>query len=237
MAEMARWRGHVFEVSPTLVRSFTDLTIKASSDTEDKETGKQKYVKRKNGEPMEVSMTVMLSALTGCSVREEALMLAAEARGGFSDFLYVGGKKLLLCQLMLTEASVTKTEIAPGGTWVSCEVKLTFKQASPNYSAGSAQASGSGGGKKTGGGSGGSSGGSSRGSTKKSVKKKNAVSKANIEVVKKHVNIVQEAVNTVLAAKKNAGSTTERLTAVARQSTSAGKIATAAKKVVAKYVK
>ncbi|MGN0996010.1 MAG: hypothetical protein ACI4PG_03805 [Candidatus Ventricola sp.] len=127
--ETARWNGHIFEVSPSLVRSFSGLTVKGSTETDDKMSGKQKYAIRKNANPIEIGMTVLLSALTGCSVREEAMGLVSDAGSGEADYLYIGGEKLVQCTLMLTEASVSKTEIAPGGQWVSCSVKLTFKQA------------------------------------------------------------------------------------------------------------
>lgn len=53
-----------------------------------------------------------------------------EARQGKQDYFYIGGTKLMTCQLMLTEASVSETEIGAGGVWVGCKVKLTMKQSS-----------------------------------------------------------------------------------------------------------
>lgn len=47
MAEIGSWNGHSFTVSPTLIRGFTGLTIKGSSETEDKTSNSQKYVSRK----------------------------------------------------------------------------------------------------------------------------------------------------------------------------------------------
>lgn len=37
MAEIASWNGHSFTVSPKLIRGFTGLTIKGSSETEDQD--------------------------------------------------------------------------------------------------------------------------------------------------------------------------------------------------------
>ena len=51
MPEVGKWNSHTFVVSPNVIRSFTGLTIKGSSETEDKESGNQKYVSRKNGKP------------------------------------------------------------------------------------------------------------------------------------------------------------------------------------------
>lgn len=128
--ETGRWNNHVFTVSPQVIRGFTGLTIKGSSETEDKASGGQQRAARKAGKPAEVSLTVGLSALTGCQVREEALALVEDARAGASNYFYVGGKKLMTCQLMLTEADVDKVVIAHGGAWVSAEVRLTLRQCS-----------------------------------------------------------------------------------------------------------
>ncbi len=128
MAEIASWNGHSFTVSPKLIRSFTGLTIKGSSDTEDKTSDGQKYVSRKNSNPYEIALTAELNALTGCDVKAEALKFVEEALAGAKNYFYMDGKKLITCQLMLTEASVSETTIASNGTWISCKVNLTMKQ-------------------------------------------------------------------------------------------------------------
>ncbi len=128
MAETARWNDHIFEVSPNLMRGFSDLSITGSASTEEKETGKQKYVAYKNGGATQVTLTAILSVFTGCDVREEAMAFVDEARRGCYGYLYVDGKKLVACPLMLTNTSISKTEIAAGGTWTYAEAKLTFKQ-------------------------------------------------------------------------------------------------------------
>jgi hypothetical protein len=160
MAEIASWNGHSFTVSPKLIRGFTGLTIKGSSETEDKTSDGQKYVSRKNSNPSEITLTAELNALTGCDVKNEALKFVDEARSGAKNYFYMGGKKLITCQLMLTEASVSETTIAPNGTWISCKVKLTMKQCAKYDGSGSSSSSSS---------SGGSSG--SSGSKKSSTKK------------------------------------------------------------------
>lgn len=150
MAEIASWNGHSFTVSPKLIRGFTGLTIKGSSETEDKTSDGQKYVSRKNSNPSEITLTAELNALTGCDVKNEALKFVDEARSGAKNYFYMGGKKLITCQLMLTEASVSETTIAPNGTWISCKVKLTMKQcAKYDGSTSSSSSSSSSGSKKT----------------------------------------------------------------------------------------
>lgn len=128
MAEIGAWNGHQFIVSPKLIRGFTGLTIRGSSETEDKESDGQKYASRKNGNPSEISLTVDLNAFLGCDVKNEAIAFVQEANEGAKGYFYLDGKKLLACQLMLTKASVTETEISPGGKWTSCKVSLTMRQ-------------------------------------------------------------------------------------------------------------
>lgn len=152
MAEIASWNGHSFTVSPKLIRGFTGLTIKGSSETENKTSSGQKYVSRKNSNPSEISLTAELNAFTGCDVKKEALKFVKEARAGEKDYFYMGGKKLISCQLMLTEASVSETAIASNGVWVGCKVKLTMKQCTKydgTASSSSGNSGGSSGSKKT----------------------------------------------------------------------------------------
>ena len=144
MATIGKWHGHTFEVSSQIIRSFTDLTIKGSSETKNKTSSGYGYVSRKNSKPAEVGITVGLSALTGCDPRSEATAFVNEANAGSSDYFYVGGQKLVPYKLMLTSADVNEVEITPGGKWVNCKVKLTMKQcAVPDGTKTSSSSSGS----------------------------------------------------------------------------------------------
>lgn len=223
MPEVGKWNSHTFVVSPNVIRSFTGLTIKGSSETEDKETGGQKYVSRKSGKPAEISLTVLLSALTGNDVRNEALAFVDEARRGSQGYFYVGGKKLVTCQLMLTDASISETQIASNGVWVGCKVQLTFKQS----------------GKYDGESGGGSSGRSSGGSKKTSVKKKTTTSSGILSAVKGAVtgaiSAAKKAISAVgaIAGISKAVSTIKRITNNAKkQSKTTKKKTTPVKKVV-----
>lgn len=160
--EVGRWNNHKFKVSSKIIRGFNDLQIKGSSETEDMEKDKDVYVKRKNGQPVEVSMTVYLNAMTGCDVRKESIAFVREAKAGAADYFYIGGKKLIQTKLLLTSANVKEVQIAPGAKWVRADVQLTFKQTGKggkavNSDKSSGSSSGGGGGS---GGSGGGGGGS-----------------------------------------------------------------------------
>ena len=213
MAEIASWNGHSFTVSPKLIRGFTGLTIKGSSETEDKTSDGQKYVSRKNSNPSEITLTAELNALTGCDVKNEALKFVDEARSGAKNYFYMGGKKLITCQLMLTEASVSETTIAPNGTWISCKVKLTMKQCAKYDGTGSSSSSSS-----SSSGSSSSSSGSKKTSTKKTstTTTKKTTTAAVAGAVVGAVAAVDKTVTTVVKAASTASKTASALkTAVA----------------------
>ena len=213
MAEIASWNGHSFTVSPKLIRGFTGLTIKGSSETEDKTSDGQKYVSRKNSNPSESTLTAELNALTGCDVKNEALKFVDEARSGAKNYFYMGGKKLITCQLMLTEASVSETTIAPNGTWISCKVKLTMKQCAKYDGTGSSSSSSS-----SSSGSSSSSSGSKKTSTKKTstTTTKKTTTAAVVGAVAGAVAAVAKTATTVVKAVSAASKTASALkTAVA----------------------
>ena len=220
MAEIASWNGHTFTVSPTLIRGFTGLTIKGSSETEDKTSDSQKYVSRKNAKPSEVAMTAELNALTGCNVRSEAMAFISDARNGNKGYFYLGGEKLLPYPLMLTEASITDTVIAQNGKWVSCKVKLTMKQC-----------------EKYGTSSSGSSGGSSGGSSKKTSTKTTSTFKSALQkvvdaaknTVKKVADTVQSKVNSNISAVKKINQVNSNISAAKKASSTTKKTSVASK--------
>ena len=226
MAEIGRWNGHKFEVSSSLIRSFTGLQIKGSSETEDKEDGSQKYVSRKKGKPVEVSFTIHLNARLGCNVRSEALKFVSEARDGKKDYFYVGNKKLVTCQLMLTDATVKEIGLINKGTWTQADVQVTMKQCSKNDGA-------SGGGSGSGGGGG---GGGGNGSKKVSVKKTSTTTTKSTNIVQKIAEGVKNVATKVVNGVKKAVTTVKNVltgdSSVASVMRSAAKAGSAAVKDV-----
>lgn len=175
--ETGSWNGHKFIVSPRLIRGFTGLSIKGASETDVKTASSQQYIKRKAGKPMEVTLTVGLNAALGCNVRVEALKFITDARSGASNYLYIGNKKLVTCQLMLTAASVDEVEIAPNNKWHSAKVNLTMTQASKNDGSTGGGTGSSSGGSSSSGGVSSSGGGGTGGSNKISVNTQAAANK------------------------------------------------------------
>ena len=219
MAEIGRWNGHKFEVSSSLIRSFTGLQIKGSSETEDKESGNQKYVSRKNGKPVEVSFTIHLNARFGCDVRSEAMSLVSEAIAGKKDYFYVGNKKLVTCQLMLVDATVREIGLVNSGTWTQADVQVTMKQCSKND---------------------GNSGGGS-GSGKTSVKKTSTTTTKSTGIVQKIADGIRNVASSVVNGAKKAVTTVKNVltgkTSVASAATSAIKADVSAVKKVATVAK
>lgn len=241
MAEIGRWGGHKFEVSSAIVRGFESLTIKGSSETEDKESGGVKYVSRKNGKPAEVTMTIRLNATLGCNVRDEAMGLVNEAIAGKKDYFYIANKKLVTCQLMLVDASVKEIGMTNNGTWTRANVAITMKQCTKNDGS---TGGGSSGGSSGGGSSSGSSGG---GGSKKTSVKTSSITSAVVGAVTGVVTAVKNTVTKVKNALTGATSTASSfikktvaaVNAVKKVSTTAKKASTTAKKVsgVVKNVK
>ena len=195
--EKGRWGDHRFTVSSSMIKPFTDLSITGSSETEEKEKNEQKHVSRKRGNPTEVTMTVILNAFTGANVREEAMAFVEEARQGKTNYLYVGAKKLISAQLMLTNASVQEISIAPSGKWTNAKVSLTFKQYAKGGTSVNDSGSGSG---SSGGGSGGSGGGvgsAGAGSNKASVQNQSVTTTSGQTTLQKIGNAVKDAYDKV----------------------------------------
>lgn len=154
MAVIASWGATQFVVEPHLIKSFSELGISGSCDTEEKELGGQKYVEMKSAQGAEVSMTVEFNALTGHqNVMWEATQFVHMARWGTAYYLYLGNTKLIPAKMMLTKAKISKVVVAPGrgDEWISCSLDLTFQQADADDGTEIAEESGGGGG---GGGSG-----------------------------------------------------------------------------------
>lgn len=166
----AKWGTFKFKVSKKKINSFTDLGIKGSIKTEEKTKtkNKQEVVVKKTTRATEISMTVHLYAATGCKVKGEAMKLVTAARKGKKGYLYVGGKKLVKCKLMLTEASVKEVTFYGKMKWYSADVALTFKQSKSSKN--DDTSSDSSGGSSSGGSSGSSGGSAGSGSKKASVK-------------------------------------------------------------------
>ena len=157
MPQIGNWNGHVFEVSDRLIRGFTELSINGGCETTEKNTNEQKYVERKYGNAQSISLVVGLNALLGVNdVQGEAMQLVAEAEAGATAYFYLGSRKLVSCQMMLTRADVVEIVTAPGrgDRWISCNVRITLQQASDNDGSIPASDAGEGSGGGGGGGSG-----------------------------------------------------------------------------------
>lgn len=138
--QIGSWGNHTFEVNPTLIRSFTGLTIRGGAEVDEKTSNNQKYVQRKSGNAHELTVTVILSAYLGCDVREEAMAFIEDARNCEEGYFYIAGRKLLPETLMLTEAQVSEVQLSPSGEMVHAQVQLTMQQSDKGDAKGSGSA-------------------------------------------------------------------------------------------------
>ena len=157
MAEIGHWANITFVVSSDVIRSFKDLTIEGSVETEEVTDNSIKYVKNKARQPTEVSLTVQLDARLGNDVRGLASDLVDGATYGREEYFYIAGRKLVPYKLKLVRASVSEIQMSSNGTWICCDVKMNMKQSGmpDQYAPSSPAPASSGSGNRSGGGGGG----------------------------------------------------------------------------------
>ena len=130
--EIAAWWKYRFIVSPNAIMGFKGLQVKASCELESKDNSQAGIAVRKRANPTEVSFDAVFCALTGVSPREESHDLLLAAQNGYQSHLYIGGKKIISYQFMLTDATLQDVEVTPKGKWVSAKMHLTMKQCTWN---------------------------------------------------------------------------------------------------------
>lgn len=131
MSELIQWGGHggiAFFVSPTEIRAFKDLTISVSAETEDKTSGGEKYVSKKNSGAYTITLTAVLNAALGVDVQAVALAISESARLGEQGYFYCAGEKLFPSCFMSTDATISNVRVTQNGTWSYAEVSWTLKQ-------------------------------------------------------------------------------------------------------------
>ena len=138
--------GVSFFVKPKKIQAVKDITIKASANTEEKESDGEKITRLKTVGAYTVTMTGMFNALLGVNVQKEAMKITEAARKGETGYLYSAGSKLFSPQFMMTDAEATDILMTGRGEWISCNVKMTLKQCSKGDGNATPMKSGSGGG-------------------------------------------------------------------------------------------
>lgn len=126
--EMLKYGDQRLFVSAKEIKSFKDLKISTSLETEDQDDDNEKYVRRKNVGVTEVSFTVVLSSFAGVNVKAEALAWHSAGKKSDSYYLYLSGEKPFTFRVLMTKVSIENVIIGPGGIWISAEVKVTMKQ-------------------------------------------------------------------------------------------------------------
>lgn len=176
MPDILTWNNFSFYARANAIRGINDISIRASTETENGTADGENFVSRTAANPYEISFTALLNQLLGENVKYTATGLTEAARKSEKGYIYMAGAKLFTCQFMATNAEIDNLEIAPNGTWLSCTVKMTMKQCSkyngaivPSQTAASSSAGGGGGG----------GGGSAPAATTKSTSSKSTSSKSS----------------------------------------------------------
>lgn len=147
---LAQFEDLKFEISSSSAMLFQEMKLEAESETKDETADKQQYVKAKNGKPLQVTMTAILSAALGADVENRSMYMLNAAQRSQTGYLYIGGKKIFPFKLMLVKAETEAVVFSPAGKWISTNVGLTLKQCSKEWiskpSGGSGSSGGSGGG-------------------------------------------------------------------------------------------
>lgn len=146
--DVVKWRRFSFSIKKHEIRAAKDISISMSVETENKTASSENYVKKKNLNPAEISMTGIFSAALGVSdVKKTAFKLANLCRKGKTGYVYFGSSKIMPPKFMGVSAKINNIEITPKGEWSYCEVQITLKQCE-KYGGGTAGSSSSSGKKK-----------------------------------------------------------------------------------------
>ena len=127
---LVMWGSLDFHVKPRDIIGVKGLSFTGSCETEEKESGGEKYANFKAAKAIEFSMTAKLNTYLTDGVQKQALEMVKLATKGEKHYLYMSKQKLFPSKFTLVNAKIQNIVIAAGGKWVSCEVDLSFKQAS-----------------------------------------------------------------------------------------------------------
>lgn len=116
-----------------------NLKMSAECETEEKTEDEQKYVSAKNGAPVQVNFSAILSAALGIDVKEEVASALHSAQRSVQDYFYMGGTKLFPFKLMMVKAETEEIQTAPSGVWVYAKVNVTLKQSTNEWLSGQMQ--------------------------------------------------------------------------------------------------
>lgn len=216
----ATWRTKRFTVDANRILSFNSMTLSSGVELEEKISGNTAYQEKSSESPAELSLDVHISSLLGNDPKAELDSWIKLSRDGVAGRFYVGKRDFLGCTLILTNCEAKDIQLAPNGELKSCNLSLTFEQASGRWTSESAQES-----MVSGGGSGGrKSGGSKKANTLSAAARakaaaKNASKQGKEKVASNLLNTIKSGIskikNTVIKAAKEAS----KVSAVTKKAT------------------
>lgn len=135
----ASWRTKSFSVDAHKILSFNSMTLSTGVELEEKITGNTAYQEKSSESPSELSIDVHISSLLGNNAGAELESWIRLSRDGVAGRFYVGRRDFLGCTLILTQCEAKDIQLAPNGELKSCNLSLTFEQASGRWTSESAQ--------------------------------------------------------------------------------------------------
>ena len=216
----ATWRTKRFTVDANRILSFKSMTLSSGVELEEKISGNTAYQEKSSESPAELSLDVHISSLLGNDPKAELDSWIKLSRDGVAGRFYVGKRDFLGCTLILTNCEAKDIQLAPNGELKSCNLSLTFEQASGRWTSESAQES-----MVSGGGSGGrKSGGSKKANTLSAAARAKAAAKnASKQGKEKVASILLDTITSGIAMiKKNGikkGKEASKVSAVTKKAT------------------
>lgn len=128
MAEIFKFGSFSFFVKPSGIRGVKDIEITGGCETEDSVVDNEKFAKKKNSDKYQITLTGVIDQRLGENVQAVIVDMTEAARNAEQGYIYTPKGKLFPFPFMLTEAKAGDIDIAPDGTWLHGEVKMTMKQ-------------------------------------------------------------------------------------------------------------
>lgn len=214
----ASWRTKSFSVDAHKILSFNSMTLSTGVELEEKITGNTAYQEKSSESPSELSIDVHISSLLGNNAGAELESWIRLSRDGVAGRFYVGRRDFLGCTLILTQCEAKDIQLAPNGELKSCNLSLTFEQASGRWTSESAQE------EMLGGGGGGGGGGGKKinklsDAARAAAKAKNASKRDKEKDTLKKLNTIKSSVAKVKKDTKDKGKEASKTSVVTKTNT------------------
>lgn len=138
----ATWRTKRFSVDARKVLSFKSMTLSTGIELKEKKSRGSIYQQKDMESAAELSIDIHISALMGANPKTELESWIALSRDGVAGRFYMGKQDFLGCTMILTKCEAKDIDLRSNGDLKSCNLSLTFTQASNRITSSSGVAGG-----------------------------------------------------------------------------------------------